>query len=119
MNHTERGFLPCSLWREGPLAKTVSAVQLEAETQDHLGGNTGACLEAAMEGPRMGDNQLCTLQMCVDLQHLSQASADGTSSVFSLAVAILKSFLKMSIEQYMEISQSLAHARSRMRGAMK
>lgn len=65
------GFLCCSLWREGPLAKTVSAVLLEAETHNDLGRDTGACSEAAVEGPRKGDNQLRTSQMCVALQHLS------------------------------------------------
>lgn len=110
MNHTQRGFLCCSLWREGPLAKTVSAVLLEAETHDDLGGDTGACSAVAMEGPGKGDNQLWASQMCVDLQYLSSASADGTCSVCPLAAAIPKSFLKASREQYVEISQSLEHA---------
>lgn len=61
------GVLCCFLWREGPLAQTVSAVLLEAETHDDLGNNT----EVAMEGPGKGVNQLRTSQMYVDLQHLS------------------------------------------------
>lgn len=54
MNHTEGAFCVFFLWREGPLAKAVSADLLEAETQDDLGSNTGACSEAAKERPGKG-----------------------------------------------------------------